>query len=130
MTKSKDKHKESGKNRKKNKASKITPGDQVTPVDVAGRTVYADGVPFDRVQYLEAKLILKPDNFTSVQAFRDFGKIIERTAKKVGVGFMEDARPAYVPRCARSSSSTLRIFVSTRTPSFCEDAYLTSTASP
>jgi len=26
------------------------------------------------VQYLEAKLILKPDRFTSVQSFRDFGQ--------------------------------------------------------
>jgi hypothetical protein len=41
------------------------------------------------VQYLEAKLILKPDRFTSVQSFRDFGKIVQRTAKKVGVGFIE-----------------------------------------
>ena len=27
---------------------------------------YADGQPFDRITYLEAKLILKPDQFTSV----------------------------------------------------------------
>lgn len=45
---------------------------------------YADGAPLDRVQYLEAKLILKPDRFTSVQSFRDFGKIVRRTAKQVG----------------------------------------------
>ena len=32
-------------------------------------TSYADSTPFDRVQYLEAKLILKPDRFTSVQSF-------------------------------------------------------------
>lgn len=53
-------------------------------------TTYADRAPFDRVQYLEAKLILKPDGFTSVQGFRDFGKIVRRTAKQVGVGFVED----------------------------------------
>ncbi len=52
--------------------------------------MYADGTLLDRVQYLEAKLILKPDRFTSVQAFRDFGKIVQRTAKKVGVAFIED----------------------------------------
>jgi len=52
--------------------------------------VYTDGVPFDRVQYLEAKLILKPDRFTSVQSFRDFGKIVRRTAIQVGVGFVAD----------------------------------------
>src|SRR5690242_6730235 len=53
---------------------------------------YADGIPLDRVQYLEAKLILKPDRFTSVQSFRDFGKIVRRTAKQVGVDFIEDKK--------------------------------------
>ncbi|UQR63193.1 hypothetical protein LRP30_41870 [Bradyrhizobium sp. C-145] len=53
---------------------------------------YADGVPFNRVQYLEAKLILKPDDFTSVKSLRDFGKIVRRTAKQVGVGFIEDKK--------------------------------------
>jgi hypothetical protein len=55
-------------------------------------TTYADRAPFDRVQYLEAKLILKPDGFTSVQGFRDFRKIVRRTAKQVGVGFVEDKK--------------------------------------
>jgi len=52
---------------------------------------YADGAPLDNITYLEAKLILKPDRFTSVQSFRDFGKLVKQTAKKVGVGFIEDA---------------------------------------
>ncbi len=51
---------------------------------------YADGAPFDSIAYLEAKLILKPDCFTSVQSFRDFGKIVKATAKKLGVGFVPD----------------------------------------
>ena len=51
---------------------------------------YADGAPLDRVQYLEAKLILKPDHFTSIQAFRDFGKIVKQTAKQLGIGFIAD----------------------------------------
>ncbi|HXY08158.1 MAG TPA: hypothetical protein VEI52_09945 [Terriglobales bacterium] len=58
---------------------------------------YADGQPFDQVTYLEAKLILKPDRFTSVQGFRDFGKIVEKTAKKVGVGFIEDPQAGLRP---------------------------------
>lgn len=58
---------------------------------------YADGTPFDRVQYLEAKLILKPDRFTSVQSFRNFGKIVQRTAKRLGVGFIEDAKTGLRP---------------------------------
>ena len=63
----------------------------------ASGSSYADGTPLDRVQYLEAKLILKPDRFTSVQSFRDFGKIMQRTAKKVGVGFIEDSKAGLRP---------------------------------
>jgi hypothetical protein len=51
---------------------------------------YVDGAALDKVTYLEAKLILKPDRFTSVQSFRDFGKLVKQTAKKVGVGFIDD----------------------------------------
>jgi hypothetical protein len=46
-----------------------------TPNEGAGST-YADGHPLHQIQYLEAKLILKPDRFTSVESFRDFGKIV------------------------------------------------------
>jgi hypothetical protein len=64
-----------------------------TAPDMSGAvTAYADRAPFDRVQYLEAKLILKPGGFTSVQSFRDFGKIVRRTAKQAGVGFIEDKK--------------------------------------
>jgi len=59
--------------------------------------IYADGQPFDQVTYLEAKLILKPDRFTSVQSFREFGKIVEKTAKKVGVSFMDDPKAGLRP---------------------------------
>ena len=57
---------------------------------------YGDGRPFDRVRYLEAKLILKPDRFTSVEAFRYFGKLVRRTARALDVGFTDgdvDRRP-------------------------------------
>ena len=50
---------------------------------------YGDGSPLDRVQYLEAKLILKPDRFTSVKSFREFGKLVRKTAEKTGLGFAE-----------------------------------------
>jgi len=49
-----------------------------------------DGHPLDQVQYLEAKLILKPDRFTSVESFRDFGSLVKRTAKALKVGFADD----------------------------------------
>ncbi|MBV8807195.1 MAG: hypothetical protein JO033_00855 [Acidobacteriaceae bacterium] len=51
---------------------------------------YADGQPLDKITYLEAKLILKPDRFTSVQSFKDFGRMVKQTAKNVGVGFIAD----------------------------------------
>jgi hypothetical protein len=82
--KDKDKHKK-GKHNKVAKASKQT----ALQANALGPS-YTDGAPLDRVQYLEAKLILKPDRFTSVQAFRDFGKLVQRTAKKLDVGFIED----------------------------------------
>jgi hypothetical protein len=56
-----------------------------------GIETYANGQSFDKVTYLEGKLILKPDRFTSVQSFRDFGKLVKQTAKKVGVGYISDA---------------------------------------
>ena len=58
---------------------------------------YVNDSPLDRVQYLEAKLILKPDPFTSVQSFRDFGKIVRRTAKQCGVNFIEDKKTSLRP---------------------------------
>jgi len=64
---------------------------------VASGSAYADGTPLDRVQYLEAKLILKPDRFTSVQSFRDFGKIVKSTAKRLDLGFIEDREAGLRP---------------------------------
>jgi hypothetical protein len=100
MAKSKEKQKEKpkGKNNKKTKAGKTTVGIQPSPAATSDMASYADGTPLDRVQYLEAKLILKPDNFTSVQAFRDFGKLVERAAKKAGVGFIEDREASLRPQ--------------------------------
>jgi hypothetical protein len=47
---------------------------------------YSDGSPYDEVHYLECKLILKPDRFTSAQAFLEYGELVARTAKAAGVG--------------------------------------------
>jgi hypothetical protein len=58
---------------------------------------YADGAPLDKITYLEAKLILKPDRFTSVDSFRNFGKLVEKCAKKVGVGFIADREASLRP---------------------------------
>jgi hypothetical protein len=93
----------SGKKDKKDKKDKKAKKEkQATPQPVATKpsvdAAYADGAPLDRVQYLEAKLILKPDLFTSVQAFRDFGKIVQRTAKNSGVGFIADPEVGLRPQ--------------------------------
>ncbi len=46
---------------------------------------YSDGGPLDEVQYLECKLILKPDRFTAAKTFFEYGKLVARTAKKFGI---------------------------------------------
>jgi hypothetical protein len=51
---------------------------------------HAEGAGLDSIRYLEAKLILKPEPFTSSKVFRDFGKIVRHTAEKAGVGFEKD----------------------------------------
>lgn len=48
---------------------------------------YADGKPYDDVAYLQCKLILKPDRFTSKQVFKDFGHLVKRAAEPLGIGF-------------------------------------------
>jgi hypothetical protein len=60
---------------------------QSLPVADRKQGQYSDGHPLDEVQYLECKLILKPDRFTTAKVFLDYGKLVARTAKEFGVGF-------------------------------------------
>jgi len=59
---------------------------------------YTDGSPLDDVQYLECKLILKTDEFTSAKGFRKYAKLVARAAEECGVRFDTSAadgtRPA------------------------------------
>ena len=48
---------------------------------------YADGMPLHEVQYLECKLILKPNHFTSRQSLFDFVKVMRRPAAEHDVEF-------------------------------------------
>jgi len=57
------------------------------PVTDSKQSKYSDGHPLDEVQYLECKLILKPDRFTAAKVFLDYGKLVAKTAKEFGVGF-------------------------------------------
>jgi hypothetical protein len=48
---------------------------------------YSDGSPLDEVQYLECKLILKPDRFTAAKVFFEYGDLVAKTAKEFGIDF-------------------------------------------
>ena len=48
---------------------------------------YADGLPYDEIRFLECKLILKPNHFTSRASLFDFAKVLRRPAKDHGVIF-------------------------------------------
>jgi hypothetical protein len=94
MGKDKKEKKRANKDKDKERSKERKPTDRTQ----TAAATYADGNPLDRVQYLEAKLILKPDRFTSVESFRDFGKIVKRTAKNLGVGFVEDREAGLRPQ--------------------------------
>jgi hypothetical protein len=46
---------------------------------------YADGRRFDGLRYLQCKLIVKPDRFTSRHVFSEFAKLVRRAADATGV---------------------------------------------
>jgi len=43
---------------------------------------YSDGLPLDEVQYMECKIILRPNHFRSRENLFDFGKLMRRPAKE------------------------------------------------
>jgi hypothetical protein len=63
-----------------------------------GTLTYADGNPQDRVQFFDAKLILKPEFFYSVRGFKQFNDMVSEASTKVkGVSYeaydLAKARP-------------------------------------
>jgi hypothetical protein len=48
---------------------------------------YMDGHPLDNVHYLECKIILKPEQFTSPQSFQEFGRIFRKVTDKLGLKY-------------------------------------------
>jgi hypothetical protein len=50
-------------------------------------STYADGRRCDELNYLQCKLILKPDRFTSVRVFKEFASLVHRAAEATGVGY-------------------------------------------
>lgn len=59
---------------------------------------YSDGHPLDHVQYVESKLILKGDRFTSVDSFDEFARLVKRTAKQADIHFSRKAFKDGKPR--------------------------------
>ena len=85
------------KAKKKNTKKTEGPILRLEAVSAAGKA-YDDGTPLDNITYLEAKLILKPDRFTSVESFRQFGRLVQKVAKKSGVGFIPDVEAGLRPQ--------------------------------
>jgi hypothetical protein len=58
---------------------------------------YADGKRYDEICYLQCKLILKPDRFTSAHVFKEFAHLVHRAAEATGVAYQHtpklDQRP-------------------------------------
>src|SRR5215468_6999615 len=67
--------------------SKYEPSKYAPRFDDLKQGQYSDGHPLDEVQYLECKLILKPDRFTEAKVFFEYGKLVARTAKEFGIDF-------------------------------------------
>jgi hypothetical protein len=59
---------------------------------------YSDGHPLDTVHYLESKLILKPDRFTTLPSFHDFGKLVRRAAEQLDIDFSSRGSKGLRPR--------------------------------
>ena len=61
------------------------------------RRVYSDGHPLDQVHYVESKIILKGNRFTSVDSFREFARLVREAADEAGIDFsrkgFKDALP-------------------------------------
>ena len=88
----KDKKEKNGGNGKSTAAAAEVQQDTWVGEVIQPQGAYSDGHPLDSVQYLEAKIILKPERFISVDSFREFGKLVQHTAKNLGVGFITDPK--------------------------------------
>ena len=89
----------------------------------AAAPAYSDGHPLDEIQYLECKIILKPDRFTSADSLRAFGKLVARAAGGVKkVTFTETPTSAARHRSGRSCSLIRRTSASTTTRTSCAGA--------
>jgi len=61
------------------------------------RQKYADGRPFDELHYLQAKILLKPDHLSSPSQFFDFGKLVQRTARRMKIRCVDEPDSGRAP---------------------------------
>jgi hypothetical protein len=62
------------------------------------KQTYPDGHPLDEIHYLECKIILKPDRFTSAHSFHDFGKLVRHAAAELEIAYSTDFVAGQKPR--------------------------------
>ena len=60
--------------------------------------VYHDGEPIHRLQYLQVKLILRGNRFTSSNDLRSFSRFVVDAARRAGVSFDSDGCDTRAPR--------------------------------
>lgn len=77
--------KKHAKKAKAKASTKLEAGINRVPAIKPGK--YADGMPYNQVEYVECKLILRPNHFTSRKSFFDFAKLMRRPAQETGVKF-------------------------------------------
>lgn len=69
------------------KTPKAKEAPQFKAMAAADKGKYSDGHPLDTIQFLEMKIILKGERFTSAQSLRDFGKLVKQAAQNADLGF-------------------------------------------
>jgi hypothetical protein len=53
---------------------------------------YADGRRYDELRYLQCKLIVKPERFTSRRVFKEFAELVRRAADATGVDYYSTSK--------------------------------------
>jgi hypothetical protein len=53
---------------------------------------YEDGRRCDELGYLQCKLILKPERFTSAHVFKEFAGLVQRAASATGIGYQHASK--------------------------------------
>lgn len=51
---------------------------------------FRDGTPLPELQFLECKIILKPDLLTSAKSFREYAKMVKQAARETGVEYTDE----------------------------------------